>query len=85
MKDLTLIAWLTQLGLTVIFPLIGFIALSLWLFHHHNWGSWVIWAGVILGAVSAIDGFRTCLKAMSRLTEDKSRDDTFPASFNDHD
>ena len=31
MKDLGLLVWLTQLGLSVAFPLAGFVLLGLWL------------------------------------------------------
>ncbi len=82
MKDLSLIVWLTQLGLSTALPLAGFVLLALWL-RSVGWGNWVIWAGVIVGFVCAIDGFRTSLKAMSRISKDKQEDT--PLSFNDHD
>ena len=83
MKDLSLLAWLTQLGLSTALPLGGFILLALWLHRSLGWGSWVIWVGVAVGFVCAIDGFRTSLKAMSRMSRDKQEDT--PVSFNDHD
>lgn len=85
MKEFTLLTWLTQLGLTVIFPLLGFLALALWLHNSQGWGSWVIWVGIVLGIISAFDGFRTCLKLLSQLSADKSREDPTIVSFNDHD
>lgn len=85
MKDLSLFVWLTQLGLSVAVPFAGFILLALWLQRSCGWGDWVIWAGVILGAVSAIDGFRISLKAMNRLAKDKPKDEPPAVSFNDHD
>ena len=84
MRDLNLIVWLTQLGLSTAFPLIGFVFLALWLQNTFQWGNWVIWAGIILGLISAIDGFRTSLKAMSRLSRDKSGQEEPPVSFNEH-
>ena len=36
MKDLTLLVWLTQLGLSVALPLAGFILLALWLRKERN-------------------------------------------------
>lgn len=82
MKDLSLIVWLTQLGLSTALPLVGFILLALWL-QGQGWGSWVIWIGIVVGLVCAVNGFRNSLKAMSRLIKDKQ--DDVPASFNDHD
>ncbi len=83
MKDLHLLVWLTQLGLSVVLPLVGFILLGLWL--QNYWGQWVVFAGIGLGIISAIDGLRTSLKAMERLTKGISGDTPPPVSFNDHD
>lgn len=85
MKDLSLLVWLTQLGLTTALPLGGFVLLALWLRDRFGWGNWVLWVGIAVGLISAIDGFITSLKALSRIT--KSKKDTEPpaVSFNDHD
>lgn len=83
MKDLTLIVWLTQLGMSTALPLGGFVLLAVWLRNRFELGQWVLWAGIIVGFICAIDGFRTSLKAMSRLTGKKKEDP--PVSFNDHD
>jgi hypothetical protein len=83
MKNLTLLAWLTQLGLSIAFPPACFIGIAAWLKNSQGWGSWVIWAGVILGFVGAIDGLRVSLKALERLSRDKKEKDP-PVSFNDH-
>ena len=85
MKELTLLTWLTQLGLSVALPLAGFILLALWLRNQFGWGDWVLWVGVILGLVSAIDGLRQSLKMLARLTRKKSGDTPPPVSYNDHD
>lgn len=84
MKNLNMLVWLTQLGLSVAVPLGGMIWLSVWLHSSCGWGDWVVIVGVILGIVFAIDGLRTSLKAMNRMSKDKEQDP--PAvSFNDHD
>ena len=82
MKDFNLLVWLTQLGLSTALPLAGFILLALWL-RSLGWGDWVVWAGIIVGFICAIDGFRNSLKAMSRLSKNKQEEP--PLSFNDHD
>ena len=82
MKDLTLIVWLTQLGMSTALPLGGFVLLAVWLRDRFALGQWVLWAGIAVGFICAIDGFRTSLKAMSRLTGKKKEDP--PVSFNDH-
>ena len=84
MKDLSLLVWLTQLGLSVALPLAGFVLLGVWLHQQLAWGEWVIVAGVILGIICAIDGLRNSLKTMERMAGDKKKDKP-PVSFNDHD
>lgn len=84
MKDIGLLVWLTQLGLSVALPPAGFILLAVWLRDRFGWGDWVLWAGTVLGLICAADGLRSSLKAMSRLTKDKQQKDPPPVSFNDH-
>lgn len=85
MKELTLLTWLTQLGLSVALPLAGFICLALWLNNQCGWGEWVIWVGIVLGVVMAVDGLRQSLKLLSRLTDKKPGDEPPSVSYNDHD
>jgi len=83
-KNLRLIVWLTQLGLSVAMPLGGFIWLAVWLRQRLDWGVWVIIVGVALGVICAVDGFRMSLKTMERMARDK-KEDPPPVSFNEHD
>ena len=85
MKDLSLLVWLTQLGLSVALPFGGFILLALWLQNEFGWGQWVLWAGIVLGVICAIDGFRSSIKAMERLSKRKDDPEPPAVSFNDHD
>ena len=84
MKDISLLVWLTQLGLSVALPPAGFILLAVWLRDRFGWGSWVLWVGIGLGLILAADGLRTSLKTMQRMGADKKKEDA-PVSFNDHD
>lgn len=79
-----MIVWLTQLGLSVALPPVGFILLAVWLRDRFDWGNWVIWAGIVLGIICAIDGLRLSLKAMERMSRDKQAEKP-PVAFNDHD
>lgn len=86
MKDITLIVWLTQLGLSVALPPAGFILLAVWLRDRFSWGSWVLWVGIFLGVICAIDGLRVSLKTIAKLAKDKPEEQKEPpVSFNDHD
>lgn len=88
MKDMNLLVWLTQLGISVAVPLAGFVLLAVWLRDRFGWGGWILWAGLALGLISAVNGFRSALQAMVQMTkkdqEDKDAKDP-PAAFNDHD
>ena len=83
MKNLSLLVWITQLGLSVAVPPVGFILLTTWIRNLFDLGVWVVIVGAILGLVFAVDGLRFSLKAMSRMAKDK-KEDTPPVSFNDH-
>lgn len=83
MKNISMIVWLTQLGLSVALPPAGFILAAVWLRNRFAWGNWVVWIGVVLGIICAVDGLRTSLKAMERLSRDKTPEKP-PVVFNDH-
>ena len=83
MKEITLLTWMTQLGLSVVAPLAGWIILAVWLHNSHGWGGWVIWCGIALGILTAIDGFIKSMKLMNR--QAKGTSESHPISFNEHD
>lgn len=84
MKDLNLLVFLSQLGLSVALPLAGFTLLGLWLRDQYGLGNWVLYAGIGLGLYCAVDGFRQTLKVMEHMGKDKKEDDPPPVSFNEH-
>ncbi len=83
MKNLTLIVWLTQLGLGVAMPLAGFVLLGVWLHKDMGWGLWTVFAGIALGLICAFEGLATSLKTMKRLSDTKEEKES--VAFNDHD
>ncbi len=86
MKDLSLLTWLTQLGLSVAFPLGGFILLAVWLRQRFGFGTWVLWIGIVFGVLFAVDGLRVSLKTLTRLSKkEKDPDQPKAVSFNQHD
>ena len=85
MKNLKLIIWVTQLGLSVVSPLACFIILALWLQEKWGWGKWTLWTGIILGILCAVEGFRSSLKAMQIMSKEEKDSESPPVSFNEHD
>ena len=84
MKDLTLLVWLSQLGLSVALPPVGFILLAVWLRDRFDWGSWVLWAGIMVGLICAVDGLRSSLKAMSRICRTQKDEEPPVVCFQEH-
>ena len=84
MKQWGLLVWIPQFGISVVFPLIGFIMLAVWLHDRHGWGGWVIAAGIICGIITAAIGFRDTARAMMQLSGTKEEHRDPGVSFNDH-
>lgn len=84
MENISLIVWLSQLGLSVTVPLGGFILLGVWLHNRFGWGNWIIIVCTVLGVICAVDGLRHSLKTMDRIAKNETGDKP-PVSFNDHD
>lgn len=85
MTNFSLFVFISQLGLSVALPLAGFVLLAVWLKAQFYLSSWVIWVGVILGLVCAVEGLRSTLKIMERLAKDKKERNQNNVSFNNHD
>ena len=85
MKEFNLLVWLTQLGISVAVPLALCTIGSVWLRNRFQLGPWVLIVGIGLGFYLAVDGFRTSLKAMERMSGAKKTDEEDPpVSFNTH-
>ena len=74
MKDLNMLVWLTQLGLSVALPLAGFTWLGVWLRDRFALGSWVVVVGLVIGFIFAVDGFRSSLRIMEQMDKRRGKD-----------
>lgn len=83
MREISLIAWITQLGISVAVPLVGFVFLAVWLRQTYELGIWVLMAGVFLGLYCAIHGFIQNMKMLGRVHNQKKKEKP-PVYFNDH-
>ncbi len=84
MKDLQLLSWLTQLGLSTAIPLAGFVLLAVWLQNRFSLGRWILFAGIALGLICAANGFYKNLKLLIGYSKDKKANKP-PISFTEHD
>lgn len=82
-KNVSMLVWLTQLGLSVAVTPCCFILLALWLRNALSLGNWILWVGIGIGIYCAITGLYSSLKMMLQMS--KRDDDAAPVSFNDHD
>lgn len=83
MKNLNMLIWMTQLGLSVVLPPVCFVLVAVWLQDQYGWGQWVLWVGIALGIYTAVQGLRGTLKAMEHMAKDKS-EETSKTAYNDH-
>ena len=68
------LALIGQLGMSVAFPLGGFLFLALWLRDKYDLGVWVLIAGIVLGITGAADGLWSTLKGMDILLREDDHD-----------
>lgn len=87
MKDLGLLIWLLQLGISVAVPMAGYVLLAVWLRSFFGLGNWVVLAGVALGVFSAVGGLKDALKYMDKyIKRNRPKNEQPPTiGFNDHD
>ena len=82
MKDLSLIVYITQLGMSIAAPLTGFTLLGVWLRNRLELGAWVIAFFCTVGLISGIHGFIMELKILEK--RESKKDKPAPRSFNGH-
>ena len=81
-KALRYLVWLTQLGLTVAVPLVGFILLGVWLHNSRGWGGWTVIVGIGLGLMGAAGGLWNSFKTLNlMLKQDEAKT---PKGYNQH-
>lgn len=85
MKEWSLLIWIPQFAISVVFPLILFLKLAVWLRDSCGWGGWVIAAGIVCGLVTAAIGFRDTIRAMLASSGHKKESRDPGVSFNSHD
>ena len=84
MKLLNLLMWVTQFGLSILFPLCFFLLLAVWLKQKFQLGMWIIVVLGILGVLITISTVRANLKALRKAADEAASQTPPPMAFNDH-
>lgn len=82
MKLFRELVWLTQLGLSILSPLLLCVLLAVWLRNRFGVGGWVVVLGILLGLGGAVSAGVAFARSLRSLDDPKHKP---PDSFNDHD
>ena len=80
-KVLSVLVWLTQLGLSVAGPPVLFILLGSWLHKSCGWGNWAVTLGIVLGVLGAIGGLISSFQTLHRMANKEQPPET---GYNEH-
>lgn len=84
MKILNLLMWVTQFGLSIIFPTLFFLWLAVWLQGRFGLGMWVLVVLGSIGVLTSVSTAKSCYRSMMKAAEEASSQDEPPMAFNDH-
>ena len=87
MKFLSLIVWVTQFGVSLVFPPIVFLWLGFWLHNDRGVGGWIIALCGVIGFLTSVSTAKSCWNSMMKAAMEASgRDENEPppVAFNDH-
>jgi len=82
---LALILWVTQFGLSVLFPICFFLLIAIWLQGRFGLGMWVIVVAGVLGLLTSISTAKSCIRSLKKAADEVSGNKKPPVSFNNHD
>ena len=85
MKQLSLLLWVTQFGLSVLFPICFFFMLAVWLQEKYALGMWIVIVLGILGFLISFSTARSCIRSMKKDAEAAGSTKKPPVAFNEHD
>ena len=84
MKTLSLILWVSQFGLSVLFPFCLFLYLGFRLQNRFDLGVWVTLIFGVIGFITSVSTAKSCLRSLLKARDEASSQEKPPISFNDH-
>lgn len=85
MNFLSLLLWVTQFGLSLLFPLCFFLVLAVWLQGKFGLGGGFVLVMGILGLLTSVSTARSCIRSLRKDAEKVSGQNKPPVAFNNHD
>lgn len=84
MKFLSLIVWVTQFGISLVFPTLVFLWLGLWLQNKFGLGVWIVLLCGVVGFLTSVTTAKSCWSAMQKEAFGRDSEDEPPVAFNSH-
>ena len=84
-KLLSLLLWVTQFGLSVLFPLCFFLFLAVWLQNRFGLGMWIVALLGIVGLLTSLSTARSCIRSLRKDADAAGEQKKPPTAFHDHD
>ena len=84
MKILNLLLWVTQFGVSILFPFCFFLWLAYWLQGKFGLGMWIYAVLGFIGLMTTVSTVKSCLKSILKAAEEASDRKEVPIAFNDH-
>ena len=84
MKILGLLLWVTQFGLSVLFPICLFLYAGFWLQTWFDLGLWVMAVCGAIGFMTSVSTAKSCLHSLLKARDEAGSQKRPPVSFNDH-
>lgn len=85
MRTLRELVWLTQLGFSIISPLLLCLLGAVWLRNRFGLGGWIVVLGLFFGLGGALSAGLTFVRHSRDLDHSCSGKEGPPVSFNEHD
>ena len=85
MKLLSLLTWVGQFGLSIIFPTVFFLMLAVWLQGKFGLGMWIVVVLGVIGVLTSITTTRSCIHSLQKAAQEVASQEKPPIAFNDHD